>query len=44
LIQAGERKPVRIECPFEPAKAQVDPDIQMLQVRRKLAEVTLPKA
>jgi hypothetical protein len=44
LIQAGERKAVRIECPFEPVKAQVDPDIQMLQVRRKLAEVTLPKA
>jgi ABC-2 type transport system permease protein len=43
-IGAGERKPVRIECPFEPVKAQVDPDVQVLQVRRKLAEVTLPKA
>jgi hypothetical protein len=42
-IGAGERKPVRIACPFEPVKAQVDPDVHMLQVRRKLAEVTLPK-
>ena len=42
-IGPGERKPLRIECPFEPVKAQVDPDVHMLQVRRKLAEATLPK-
>jgi hypothetical protein len=43
-IGAGERKPFRITCPFEPTKAQVDPDVHMLQVRRKLAETRLPKA
>jgi hypothetical protein len=43
-IGAGERKPFRITCPFEPVKAQVDPDVHMLQVRRKLAESALPKA
>ena len=37
------RIPFRITCPFEPVKAIVDPDVQMLQVRRKLAEVALPK-
>jgi hypothetical protein len=42
-IAAGERKPFRIECSFEPLKAKVDPDAHMLQVRRKLAEATLPK-
>jgi hypothetical protein len=38
------RIPFRITCPFEPVKAIVDPDVQMLQVRRKLAEVTLPRS
>ena len=42
-IGAGERKPFRITCPFEPLKAQVDPDVHLLQVRRKLAESPLPK-
>ncbi|NBX26026.1 MAG: hypothetical protein EBQ99_08270 [Planctomycetes bacterium] len=43
-IGPDARVPFRITCPFEPVKAIVDPDVQMLQVRRKLAEVTLPKS
>ncbi len=43
-IAEGERKPFRITCPFEPIKAQVDPDVRMLQMRRKLAELPLPRS
>ena len=42
-VGTGERKPFRIACAFEPLKAQVDPDVHLLQVRRKLAESPLPK-
>jgi hypothetical protein len=43
-IGAGERKHFRIVCPFKPVKSQVDPEVRVLQVRRKLAESMLPKA
>lgn len=43
VVGAGERKPFRIACQFLPVKCQVDPDVHMLQIRRKLAEVNLPK-
>ena len=36
------RVPFRVVCPFEPVKALVDPDVQLLQLRRKLAEAALP--
>lgn|GEM_PF-216816 len=42
-IGAGERKAVQITSAFEPIRASVDPNVHMLQVRRKLAEVSLPK-
>jgi len=38
------RVPFRVVCPFEPVKALVDPDVQVLQVRRKLAEAALPRS
>jgi aminopeptidase N len=41
LLGPGEERAVRIACPFEPDKVVVDPDVQVLQLRRKAATVTL---
>ncbi len=41
LLKAGEEKVVRIRCAFEPDKVVVDPDVQVLQLRRKAAVATL---
>ena len=35
LLGPGEEREVRIACPFEPDKIVVDPDVQVLQLRRK---------
>jgi hypothetical protein len=32
---------VRIACPFEPERVLVDPDVRVLQLRRKVAVVEL---
>jgi hypothetical protein len=37
----GEEREVRIACPFEPDKVVVDPDVQVLQLRRKAAVASL---
>lgn len=37
VLGAGEEKVVRIACPFEPESVVVDPDVQVLQLRRKAA-------
>ncbi len=36
-IPPGDAVPVRIECPFEPDRIVVDPDIRVMQLRRKFA-------
>jgi ABC-type transport system involved in multi-copper enzyme maturation permease subunit len=41
VLGAGEEREVRIACPFEPDKVVVDPDVQVLQLRRKAAVTTL---
>jgi len=43
-LAAGERRPLRIACDFPPTRLVADPDVRILQARRKLAELTLPKA
>jgi ABC-2 type transport system permease protein len=43
-IGAGERVPFRVVTPFEPLRVRVDPDVRMLQVRRKLAEQPVPRS
>jgi ABC-2 type transport system permease protein len=43
-IGAGERVPFRVVTLFEPVRVRVDPDVRMLQVRRKLAEQPLPRS
>jgi ABC-2 type transport system permease protein len=40
-LGAGEEKTVRIRAPFEPERVVVDPDIQVLQLRRKAAVAEL---
>jgi ABC-type transport system involved in multi-copper enzyme maturation permease subunit len=37
----GEAREVRIRCPFEPEKVVVDPDVRVLQLRRKAAVASL---
>jgi ABC-2 type transport system permease protein len=37
LLGAGEERTVEIACPFQPEKVVVDPDVQVLQLRRKAA-------
>ncbi|HET6349349.1 MAG TPA: M1 family aminopeptidase [Candidatus Krumholzibacteria bacterium] len=37
VLGAGESKPVTIHCDFEPKKIVVDPDVRVLQLRRKQA-------
>jgi ABC-2 type transport system permease protein len=37
LLGPGEEREVRIACPFEPDKIVVDPDVQVLQLKRKAA-------
>jgi hypothetical protein len=39
-LGAGESKTVTILCPFEPEKLVVDPDVQVLQLRRNAAQMT----
>ncbi|HYO13253.1 MAG TPA: M1 family aminopeptidase [Thermoanaerobaculia bacterium] len=40
-LGAGEEKTVRIRAPFEPERVVVDPDVQVLQLRRKAAVAEL---
>jgi ABC-2 type transport system permease protein len=40
-LGAGEWKTVSILCPFEPERIVVDPDVQVLQLRRKAAVAEL---
>jgi ABC-2 type transport system permease protein len=40
-LAAGESKRVTIRCPFAPDKVVVDPDVEVLQLRRKQAVATL---
>ena len=37
ILGAGEEKTVEIACPFNPEKIVVDPDVRVLQLRRKAA-------
>lgn len=39
-LGAGESKTVTILCPFDPEKIVVDPDVQVLQLRRNAAQMT----
>lgn len=39
-LGAGESKTVTILCPFDPEKLVVDPDVQVLQIRRNGAQMT----
>jgi hypothetical protein len=41
VLGAGEEREVRIPCSFEPDKVVVDPDVQVLQLRRKAAVTAL---
>ncbi|HEX4965627.1 MAG TPA: M1 family aminopeptidase [Thermoanaerobaculia bacterium] len=41
VLGAGEEKTVAIACNFKPEKVVVDPDVQVLQLRRKAAVVKL---
>ncbi len=41
LLGAGEEKEVRIACAFEPERVLVDPDVRVLQLRRKTAVAEL---
>ncbi len=41
LLAAGARRTVTIRSPFEPDKVVIDPDVRVLQLRRKLAEYSL---
>jgi ABC-2 type transport system permease protein len=41
VLGAGEERAVRIPCPFEPERVVVDPDVQVLQLRRKAAVAAL---
>ncbi|HET6462545.1 MAG TPA: hypothetical protein VFH33_01990, partial [Candidatus Krumholzibacteria bacterium] len=36
-LGAGESKPVTIQCDFDPDKIVVDPDVRVLQLKRKQA-------
>jgi ABC-type Na+ efflux pump permease subunit len=40
-LGAGESKAVTIHCPFEPKSLTVDPDVRVLQLRRKQAVASL---
>ncbi|HEX7181226.1 MAG TPA: M1 family aminopeptidase [Thermoanaerobaculia bacterium] len=40
-LGAGEARTLRIACPFEPETVIVDPDVQVLQLRRKAAVASL---
>ncbi|HLQ67670.1 MAG TPA: M1 family aminopeptidase [Candidatus Limnocylindrales bacterium] len=40
-LAAGESKRVSIRCPFKPDKVVVDPDVRILQLRRKQAVASL---
>src|SRR6185295_7220288 len=40
-LAAGEERTVAIACPFRPEKVVVDPDVQVLQLRRKAAVASL---
>lgn len=40
-LAAGQSRSVTIHCPFAPEKVVVDPDVRILQLRRKQAEATL---
>ena len=40
-LAAGESKTVTLHCTFRPDKVVVDPDVKVLQLRRKQAIATL---
>jgi hypothetical protein len=37
VLGAGEERTVEIACPFRPERVVVDPDVKVLQLRRKAA-------
>ncbi|MFL6195980.1 MAG: ABC transporter permease subunit [Thermoanaerobaculia bacterium] len=41
VLGPGESQVVRFRCPFEPERAVVDPDVQVLQLQRRAATVRL---
>ena len=41
ILGAGEERTVEIPCPFRPERLVVDPDVKVLQLRRKSALVKL---
>jgi len=41
MLGKGESKEVRIRCPFRPERVVVDPDVQVLQLRRNTAVAKL---
>jgi ABC-type transport system involved in multi-copper enzyme maturation permease subunit len=41
VLGAGEERTVEIACPFQPEKVIVDPDVKVLQLRRKTAVASL---
>jgi len=41
VLGPGEEREVRIPCSFEPERVVVDPDVQVLQLRRKAATAAL---
>jgi ABC-2 type transport system permease protein len=43
ILGPGEEREVRISSAFEPEKIVVDPDVQVLQLRRKAAVITLKR-
>jgi hypothetical protein len=40
-LRAGETRSVTIDCPFEAETVVVDPDVRVLQLRRKSALIRL---
>jgi aminopeptidase N len=41
ILAAGERRTVALRCDFEPARLVVDPDVRVLQLKRKQAVAAL---
>ena len=41
VLRAGEERPVEIPCSFRPETVVVDPDVKVLQLRRKTAVAKL---
>ena len=41
MLGAGESKTLTIHCAFDPEKVVVDPDVRVLQLKRKQAVASL---